>query len=72
MTDESIIVGGVLVMVLAVVILAVIYLRYARRRRREAWHRYFHGGGLIRTLMSRWSRTARLTDQRPTSEREQD
>lgn len=38
--------------------------RRARRRGAAAWHAYFHGGGLVRQLMSRWKGSARLTDQR--------
>lgn len=35
-----------------------------RRRRRAAWHRYFHEGGLVRSLLSRWKAQPRLTDDR--------
>lgn len=37
-----------------------------RRKRYADWHRaYFYEGGLVRGLISRWTRgTARLTDQR--------
>ena len=36
--------------------------RERRLRRWAAWHRrYYHEGGLIRTLMARWSHRPRLT-----------
>ncbi|HEX8413035.1 MAG TPA: hypothetical protein VF637_04005 [Sphingomicrobium sp.] len=38
--------------------------RRSRRRTAKAWRSYFHEGGLIRTLLSRWSGPARLTDRR--------
>ena len=39
-------------------------LDQAERYRRAEWHySYFQGGGLVRSLMSRWGGTKRLTDQ---------
>jgi hypothetical protein len=38
--------------------------RRARRRGAAAWHAYFHGGGLVRQLLSRWKGPPRLTDRR--------
>ena len=58
-------------MFLSVVALAVVLVRAAARervlarQRYAAWARhYFHEGGLIRELISRWSGPPRLTDRR--------
>lgn len=47
----------------------LLFDRHLRRRRARRWHAYFHGGGLIRSLMRRWSTTPRLTDRRGEGDR---
>ncbi len=59
------------VLLLAVAIgLSLLFISAGRavigeKKRLVRWQNdYFQGGGLVRTLMSRWSRQHRLTDQR--------
>lgn len=64
MTDLAIIAVGLVAALAAGVILRGVYGRL-RARRSARWHRrYFHEGGLIRVLMSRWSSQPKLTYRR--------
>ncbi|MGP7796236.1 hypothetical protein [Sphingomonas sp. CLY1604] len=65
MRDVAIIVIGLVAALAAGAIVRGVYLRH-RARRSARWHRrYFHEGGLIRVLMSRWSSQPKLTYRRP-------
>ena len=64
------VIDWIVIAAIAIALLAVIplYRSDMRRRRRSAlaWHHaYFHRGGLVRALMTRWNRgPPRLSDQR--------
>ena len=61
--DVSVLVALVAIFTVAMIVGA----RYERleQRRRAAWQRqYFKGGGLVRSLMARWTSVPKLTDRR--------
>ncbi len=48
--------------IVALLAAGLVWIERAERRRRSRWwHDYFHGGGLVRALMQRWSGPKRLT-----------
>jgi hypothetical protein len=63
--------AGLALLAVALFVAAARAERRERERRRAAWRAYFQGGGLIRSLMARWARTPRLTDQRGISDEEE-